>query len=204
MKNLSLILNAVLFAGLIVLYVLFFSQKNAVANDITADSLSVEMPQVESGVVFVNMDSIYQKYQMATDLSAALEQKVATSDAQLTSKGRTLQKDMEDFQYKVDRQLMTRAEAEQQQQELMARQQAIYGEQQQLQYQLAEQQQVMQNQVLNSIMDYLSSIKAESDFNYVLGTQFGGNVLYSDKELDATRQVLNGLNANYREAMEAN
>jgi outer membrane protein len=198
MKNLSLILNGVLLAGLILLYVLFFSAKKSSGISPADDTLSVEIEGIEGGIVFINMDSVYQKYQMAKDLAAELETKVNTSDARLQTKGRTLQKDMEDFQYKVDRQLITRANAEQEQQTLMMRQQEIYQEQQQLQYQLAEQQQVMQNQVLNSIMDYIGSIEAENNFRFVLGTQFGGNVLYYDNDLDVTRQVLNGLNAEYR------
>ncbi len=199
MKNLSLVLNGILFAGLVVLYVLFFNQKNQVSSaQEIVDSLSTEIPQLEGGFAFVKMDSVFIKYEMAIDLSAELENDINTSEARLASKGRQLQKDAADLQNRAQRQLITRADAEMEQQSLMMREQELYQEQQQLQVSLAEKNQVMQNQVYNAIMEYIASIEEENNLRCVLGTAFGGNVLYNDPELDITPQVINGLNAEYR------
>lgn len=203
MKNLSLILNAILFAGLVIIYVLFFSQKSQVSSvDDLVDSLSTEIPEVSGGIAFVQIDSVYIKYQMAIDLSKDLENEVNTSEARLSSKMRSFQNDVASLQEKVQKQMITRADLQVEQQLLMEREQQLMSEQQGLQQQLSEKSQVMNNQVIDAVMKYIESIEDENDLNCVIGTGFGDNVLYFDPALDITQQVINGLNEEYRKANE--
>jgi len=64
--------------------------------------------------------------------------------------------------------------------------------------QLAEEQQVMNRQLLNNIMEYLKNYNKTHDYKYILSNSFGGPLLYSDKALDITREVLRGINAEYK------
>ena len=65
--------------------------------------------------------------------------------------------------------------------------------------QLAEKEQVAQRKVLNSIMEYLKSLEetGETNYQFVLGTNFGGNVLYAHDNMDITHSVIQGLNEVY-------
>ena len=65
-------------------------------------------------------------------------------------------------------------------------------------YKLAEEEQVMNRQVLNSIMDYLKEYNKDHGYHYVLSNAFGGPLLYSNETLNITQDVLSGLNETYQ------
>lgn len=200
MKNLSLILNGVLLVAVIALYVLFFnSRKSGTAGETNTES-TVELPAVQGGIVYVDIDSVINSYDMYVDIQQELQQKLKTSEAQLATKEKAFRKEAEDFQYKIDRGLVTRTEAAELQQELAVKEQELYQLQQQLQYQLAEEGQVAQRKVVNAIMEYLKELEEADDYQFVLGATFGGNILYANEQLNVTKEVTLGLNEAYSAA----
>jgi len=197
-KNLSLILNAILFVALLILYILFFkSQKKSTSDEISTTS-GVKKVSTKGGIVYINIDSVLNNYKMYVDLQSELQSKLKTSEDQLANQEKSLRKEEEDFQYKVDRQLVTRSEADDLKQTLMKKEQDLYQLQNNLQSKLAEEQQVAQRKVLNSIMEYLESIEVNKEYQFVLGTTFGGNVLYANKNLNITNEVVKGINEKYQ------
>ena len=106
---------------------------------------------------------------------------------------------MEDYQYKVQRGLVTRSDAQNLEQQILNKQQNLLKLQENLRLELAEEEQVMLRQVLHSITAFLQELQSEYKYQFVFGTTaIGGNVLYADKNLDITRQVIRGLNEKYR------
>jgi len=205
MKNLSLILNAVLFVAVIVLYILFFvGGKAPIAVGAMNRNDTTSLSGTQSGIVYINIDSVLQKYDMYHALSDNLQEKLKTSEAQLATKEQSLRREMEDFQYQVDRGLVTRSEAADLQQQLAQKEQSLYQLQNSLQMQLAEEEQVSQRKVLNSIMVYLENLEESGAYQYqfVLGTTFGGNILYADENKNITQAVIQGLNEEYKKTSE--
>ncbi|MGD2033506.1 MAG: OmpH family outer membrane protein [Bacteroidales bacterium] len=202
MKNLPLILSSVALAAVIALFILFFAGKKEQFPAETSGMESLELPQVSGGIVYVNIDSVLNNYDMYADIQGELQEKLKTSEAQLAAREKALRKDMQDFQYKIDRQLVTRAEAEKLQQELMQQEQALYQLQNNLQVELAEMEQVAQRKVLNSIMEYLGGLEDADQYQYILGTTFGGNILYANENLNITKTVVNGINEKYVKGKE--
>ena len=64
--------------------------------------------------------------------------------------------------------------------------------------QLAEEEQVMYRQVLNEVMEYLEEYNADYNYKYIFSKSFGGQILYTDKSLNITSDVLKGLNEKYK------
>ena len=62
-------------------------------------------------IAYFNVDSLISKYDMYLDLRAEYEAKAKKADAELTSKGRSLESDLKDYQNKIDKGLVTRSEA---------------------------------------------------------------------------------------------
>ena len=205
MKNLSLIINGVLFVAVVVLYVLFFTGGKAPSamNEARKNDTS-SLAMAQEGIVYINIDTVLQNYDMYHALSNNLQDKLKTSEAQLATKQQAFQKEVSDFQYKVDRGLLTRSEAEQLQQQLAQKEQSLYQLQNNLQMQLAEEEQVAQRKVLNSIMVYLDNLEESGAYQYqfVLGTTFGGNILYADENKNITGAVIKGLNEEYQKTVE--
>jgi outer membrane protein len=202
MKKLSLILNAVLAVAVIVLYILFFTSKSG-KSEAGSKAGSVDA-QTSGGIVFIDIDSVYSKYTMYKDVVGELEQKMNTAQAQFQSKQQSFQKNLDDYKYKTDRGLVTRTEAAQIEQNLQQEQQQLMGLQNDLQNKLAEEQQVAQHKVLNSIMEYLKTMENGGKYQFVLGNAFGSNIMYANEGLNITQQVVEGLNAEYAKKSEDN
>ena len=200
MKNLSLIVNGILLAAVIALYILFFMDKKDKSGTETGTEDIVNLPEIQGGIVYVDIDSVINSYDMYFDIEKELQEKLKISEAQLDSKQKAFRKEAEDFQYKIDRGLVTRSEAAELQQKLAAKEQELYQLQQQLQLQLSEESQVAQRKVINAIMMYLKSLEEARDYQFVLGATFGGNILYANEQLNVTKEITEGLNAAYRNA----
>lgn len=202
MKKSSLIINVVLIIAVIALYVLHFTGTGTskTSKSEGGTELSTEIP--EGGIVYLDIDSVLKNYDMYADISAELESKLKTKDAELKSKQRTFEKSVADFQNKISKGLVTRTEAASIEQNLQVEQQTLLQLQQQMQYELAEEEQVSQRKVLNAIMEYLKTLEDEQQFQFVLGNSFGGNILYANSDLNITNVVIEGLNAEYQTIKE--
>lgn len=202
MKKLSVILNVVLLAAVAVIYVLHFTggKKSNKTNN-NEGNLPVEV--TSSGIAYVNIDTVIFKFDMFKDKRDLLVEKQKSSENELTAKGQSYEKGVLDYQNKASKGLITRATAQEMEQSLMAQQQALVELRDQLSYALAEEEQVMNRQVLEYITTYLDSVKSEFNFQYILGKSFGGQILYSDDALDITAKVIEGLNKKYQEEKAA-
>jgi outer membrane protein len=196
MKRLPLVLNIVLAVAVIVLYVLHFTGIGASKKP--SDSAILAGTADGTDIFYVQIDSVISKFDMATDLSGELETKYKSSEAALKSRQDSYQKDVSDYQYKVQRGLVTRTDAQAIEQQLYTKQQDLLKLQQDLSNEITEKQAVMNRQVINAIMEYLKENSAQFNYKYVLGTSFGGNILYANDSLDITANIVKGLNDKYQ------
>jgi outer membrane protein len=201
-KNISLILNSILLVAVIVLYVLFFAGRKSKTTNYNNENNEQAQINTQGEIVFINIDSVLNNYKMYVDIQEELQAKLKASEDQLANQDKNLRKEVEDFQYKVGKQLVTRSEADEIQQTLARKEQELYQLQSNLQKKLGEEQQVALNKVLNSIMGYLESIESEKKYKFVLGTTFGGNIFYANKKLNISNEVVKGLNEKYSADIE--
>jgi outer membrane protein len=199
MKRLPLILNIVLAVAVVALYVLYFTgicspKKNTSFEGLPAGSAN------SGSIFYVQIDSVLNNFDMATDLSGELQGKFTASESEFQAKQKAYQNDLNDYQYKAQRGLITRSEAQAAEQELYAKQQNLAKLQQDLSTDLQEKQAVMNRQVINAIMEFLKQNSSQLNYKYVLGTSFGGNILYANDSLDITKNIILGLNENYQAA----
>jgi outer membrane protein len=207
MKRLPLILSIVSLAGVIAIGILYYIDKGtaATAKEKSAKYEAGSFDISSNSIAYINIDTVVNNFDFYHDLKQKFENKYKTSEAELASKERAYKKEVEDYQYKVQRGLVTRADAEQLEQHILNEQQNLMSLQENLRMELAEEEQVMLRQVLNSITVYLEELQAEYKYQFVFGTTtIGGNVLYADKNLDITSQVVKGLNEKYRKELSKN
>ena len=199
--NLVLALEGVLLVAVIVLFVLVLNCKSSSTQDGGRDSnaeTSSTYAMPDGGIVYVNIDSLMQNYQMFVDLSAELTEKSQKMEAELTNKQKKLERDAADFQNKAQKGLETRTKLGEIQQQLMADEQNLMQLGENYRMQLGEEQMVMSRKVLQAIMDYLKEYNQNKGYQYIFGHSFDGKILFADKGLDITASVLDGINAKYR------
>lgn len=149
------------------------------------------------GIAYVELDSVIAHFDMATDKSTELEEKTKNSEAELASKSQAFDRDVRDYQNKVQKGLVTRATAAEIEQTLQQQQQTLLARRDEMAYNLNEESVVAQRQVLEYINEYLVEFNNDRGYQYILAKQFPGPVLYSDTTLDVTADVVAGLNAKY-------
>jgi outer membrane protein len=195
MKNISLALNVVLLVAVGALYYLQFAGSDTVVeSEITGEGKVVAG---NGGVVYVNIDSLINKYDLFYDMQAELAKSQQESETELKTKSVSFEKEAADFQNKVQKGLITRSQAQKMESDLMAKQQQLYQLREQLRLKLVEKEQVMMRQLQNEIAQYVAEYNKDKGYNYVLSRTYGGPVLFANDALDITEEIIAGLNKNY-------
>ena len=166
-----------------------------VATDAQADTVAAA-----GSIVFFNIDKVVENYDMANDLRSVVETKVSGIQAEIDRRGNKLQKDANDFQNKMDKGLLTSSVANAQYQKLQQQQNEYQQYAVRKQQEMQEEQQVMLNQIMNAISEYVQAYNAEKQYALVLTTS--GDILPAPvvtglASLDITDEILAGLNAEY-------
>ena len=193
MKKIASLLSAALMAGL-----LFSACNNATST--TAPAAQADTTAAAGSIVFFNIDKVVESYDMANDLRSVVETKVSGIQSEIDRRGNKLQKDANDFQNKMDKGLLTTSVANAQYQKLQQQQndyqQYVVRKQQEMQ----EEQQVMLNQIMNAIAEYVQEYNATKQYALILTTSgdiLPAPVVTGSAALDITDEILAGLNAEY-------
>jgi len=173
--------------------------KNAAKTGAAAQNSNDSTATVAGGAIaYVNLDSLTASYDMYKDLRATYEQKTNRIQNDVNARGRALQKDIADFQEKVNKGLVTQATAAQMQDDLGKRQQSFMDYRDKVSGDLAEEEQVLLNQIHESIVQYLKQFNADYHYSMIISTSsLAGPVLNADPKLDITKEVVKGLNKAY-------
>ena len=152
-----------------------------------------ETPAAQGSIVYVQLDSLVNQYDMYNDLKSELESKVQAVQEDLTKKGRSFESAVKDFEAKIAKGLLTRSQAEEQQKRLLEREQNLQGLSQQKQMELAEEEAVMMRRVMDAIQTYITKYNQDKGYALILSVP----VLAGDPSLNITQDVLAGLNEEY-------
>lgn len=198
MKNTPLILSIIALVAAILVGILQLTSGKGKADTVSAEG--TESVAAKGAVVYFNLDRVLNEYDMANDLSSVVETKVQSIQQEITRRGNNLQKKANDFQEKIDKGLITRSVAEVQAQKLQQEQNEFNTYAGQKQQEIAEEQQVMMNQIADAIKTFIDNFNAEKGYAMILTTQgdiLPAPVVTADPALDITDEVLEGLNAEY-------
>ncbi len=193
MKKLSLWLNIVLIVAVAGIYFLHFSGNKTTKSEVNEDGTEQVIDR-DYAIAYVNIDTLVRNYDLFIAKNDELTQKRNESEAELQIQSRNFEKEVRDFQDKATKGLITRAKAQMLQQELAQKEQQLYAMRDNLAMQLSEEEQVMYRQVLNEVMNYLEDYNEDYNYKYIFSNTFGGQLLYTDKSLNITSDVLIGLN----------
>lgn len=200
MKNVSLIINIVLGVAVAVLFVLHFTSPQ-IPEEMNADNEKLtENLSLSKDIVYVDFDTLLNNYDMFFDLQKQFIEKQQTMESELNSSSRSYERQVADYQDKVQKGLVTRSQAQQMEVELTQLQQELMQQRDQYQRELMEEEQVMNRQIQHSINDFLKEYNTDHNYQYILSHSFGGPFLYTDRNLNITREVIAGINHKYNQS----
>ena len=154
---------------------------------------TVVFPEGSVKIVWVNMDSLLTHYDYYFDLQREMSDMTGKSEKDLQTKGQSLERRVAAFQDKVQKGLMTRSEAQKEQESLQAEQGRFLQLQEQHRQQLLEEEQVRTRKVSEAISEFIKKYNATSGYDFILS----GPMLYGSPALNVTEEVLKGLNEEY-------
>ena len=164
---------------------------------VTKQADSTVYVAAQGAIVYVDLDVILARYDMANELSSVVETKVQNIQAEVTRRGKKLESAAKDFQEKMEKGLMTRSAAEVQAQKLQQQETEFNTYAAQKQQEIQEEQMVMMNQIGDAIKTYIEKYNAEKKYAMILTSQGGAPVITADPSLNIKEDVIAGLNAEY-------
>lgn len=195
MKNSTqTILTALLSIAVIVLFVLHFTDKPK----------AVEMPPMTAGdsvvmpIAYVSLDSLMVQYDYARDVNDKLMASAETKQANLNAQGRQLEKEMQDFQYKMDNNaFFSQDRAEREYQRLNQKQIEFQQLQQKLSQEMLQEQAATSKSLSDTIISQIRSFNEEIGHYQMILTNINSSIIYSIPIYDITEEVVMYLNAHY-------
>ena len=166
----------------------------------TTDKNGADSTAVAGSIVYFDLDRVLNEYDMANDLRSVAETKINSINQEVNRRGSKLEKDIKTFQDKINKGLMTQSVAEIQSKKLQDQQNNFNQYAAQKQQEIAEEQQVMMNQIADAIKTFIDEFNATRGYAMILTTQgdiLPAPVVTADPALDITDEILEGLNAAY-------
>ncbi len=164
-----------------------------------------EKPQAaqpsESGqlkIAFVEVDTIMSQYNFCKDYSKILEKRGNNIQSALASQEKNLEAALRNFQNKAQNNGFTSQQEYESQQAAIQRQQEQYvASRDRLAAELQTQTEKFNEALHDSIEHFIAVYNKDKKFSLIL-TKQGDNILYGDKALDITAEVVAGLNKAYK------
>ncbi len=199
MKNTPLILSVIALVAVAVLGIITLTGKKASDNG-AAGTEEGAAAASRGDIVYFNLDLVINGYDMANDLRSVVETKAQNISDEINRRGNKLQNDVNAFQEKINKGLITRSVAEVQGQKLEEQRNAFNEYANQKNQEIAEEQQVMMNNIGDAIKKFLDKYASEKGYAMILATQ--GDILPApvaagDSSLDITEDIIAGLNSEY-------
>lgn len=198
MNKFLITLNSVLAIAVIVLFILVFSDKNSGKAENTEIKTETNVSDKENKIAFINLDTLVSSYQRSLDLQKDLQKKVNTIQSDIEKKARALENDATDLENRMKKGTITSFEANDVRNSLIQRDQDLQVYTAQKQREMAEEEQVMVNKIMDDIKTCVEKYQQEFNYSLILTTSAATNtVMAYDKSLDITSNILERLNSQY-------
>ncbi|QJD94921.1 OmpH family outer membrane protein [Mucilaginibacter robiniae] len=147
-------------------------------------------------IVFVNSDSLLNKYDYFKDMSARLETKGKAAQSDLQSKGQAFQREVAEYQKSAG--TMTAEQRQATEQRLQRKQQELQAYQQNAGAQVQNETASEQSKLYEKVAEFLKVYAKDKGYKMVMTYQKGNSgILYGDPSLDITSDVVKKLNEAY-------
>lgn len=188
MKSTAWIINGVLAAAIIVLFVLHFSNVNTNASTVTAKGSSGQ-------IAYFEIDSIQNNYEFFKEVKAALQLKDQENSRQLAVLKNDYIAKYQDLQKYG--QSLSQVDIANRQQDLVKTEKNYAAKEQQLSAEMQEESYKRLQEVKKKIEAYLAAYNKDKKFAYI----FSNNpdlMYYKDTANDITADIIKGLNEAYK------
>lgn len=191
MKNASIILNFVLLVAVAVLYYLHFSGSNPEKATGQAAAASGDLQ-----IAYINSDTVLKYYDYLKDNRVKLEEKTKKLETDFRNRAQGLQNEFAAYQRNVNS--MTLGQVKAAEEDLAKKQQNLQMYQQSLSQQVMQEEARINKELYDRLTAFLSRYGKEKGLQVVLKYDPTSDVLHVADGLDISREVIEGLNNEYK------
>ena len=192
MKNAAFILIAILFVLTGTLFYLHFSKKSKIASPVVRSSGKTDSFKTDFRIAYFEMDSLTNSFSMVKEVKNELskeEDKIRTENARL-------QKLYNDRYNHYQNQQMSQVQSEEASKDLMALQNKIRSQQQDMEQKFQDLYARKTQDVKTKIEEFLKDYNKTKGYSYIFSNE-AGFIYYKDTVFNITKDVLRGLNEQY-------
>jgi outer membrane protein len=149
------------------------------------------------GIVFVNSDSLLANYSYSKEITAAIREQSRKAEIDITAKGNAYQKEVNDYQrayatMSADQRAATEDRLGRKQRELQSLNQNAQSA-------LANESAAQNNKLYDKVAAFLKKYAKGKGLKMVLTySRTNPTILFGDESLDVTKEVVDGLNSEYK------
>lgn len=200
MKNVFNVINIVCLVAIIILFLLFFKSKTNIQPQKITNI--VDTSGVSQRIAFINTDSLLLKYSFYNVLKDSILDIQKSHEADLQKRSKQFEKEVAEFQRKVQlNSFLSQESAQQQEQAMYRKQQELMELKDNMSMNLASQEQAMQIRLYDSVVNFLKIYNADNKYKYILNnTSYGGAILLASESDNITDTIANLLNERYKKS----
>jgi outer membrane protein len=196
MKNISTLLSVLALALIAILYFLFFSRNGSAPKSVVNAEKQPSTSPFK--IAYFEIDSLEANYSYFKDVLTQVKSHENAMNAELSGMEKSYQKKITEWQQKANK--MSQAESEQVQREYATMQQTYQSRKQALQEDLYKQNEDLKSTIKKKIEVYLKVYNKDRNYSYIFAYEPNSFMYYQDTTYNITRDLINGLNANYKPA----
>lgn len=190
-----IIIDALLFVLIIVLFVLHFTGKEKKETPFVA----THQEMTGTGeIVYVNIDTINAHYELVSILTNDIEAEQKRQETIFANRQKAFEAKYNQFQKNYQADILTPIQIQNAQEQLMQESETLQYEYEQVSMNLQNRQVAALQQIADSLFKAVERINAERNASFIFSYQYGGNLLMADPGKDITDDVLRELNKTYK------
>lgn len=144
---------------------------------------------------FVDNSVLINEYQERKDVEASLNTKIEAFKTRTDSLRSAFELEIKEAELKA--RTMSQSAIQTLSQELQQKEQLLSQRVQFEQQQIAQESQKLNDSIINRVKAFVQDYGKSNNFNFILGSNEAGSVLYGEETSDLTQDILKALNENY-------
>ncbi|MEZ4796980.1 MAG: OmpH family outer membrane protein [Flavobacteriaceae bacterium] len=152
--------------------------------------------QQSQKIGFVDNSKLINEYQEKIDIQDKLQAKIKTYEARRDSVRQAFQLEINEAELKSRR--MSQADLQKLSQELQQKDQVIAQRDQFEQQQIAQESQAQNDSLIKKVRNFVKDYGSKNGYDFILGSNEAGSVMYGKEASDLTQEILDALNAAYK------
>ena len=194
MKNISIILSSIALIGVLVLFGMQMSGNKKATGTSSSASGSGSMVSGTGRIAYVDIDTLEAHYTYLKNKKEEFTKRQASMKAELQNSAEQMQRDYANVQRKAQAGTLTEAEYQSAQKRLGQMQQSLQTREAALTEQLLKEQDEFNKELQQRLDGFLEEYNKDKHYDYILSYTRSGSILFADKALDITDDVIAGMN----------